>query len=150
MRFLGRYAGEIALDYLAAVRVLGLDVGKVACPHHPVDPDEIAQPNADTVKLKSPQDMLLDVVDGPVRQRLPSLQALGPIPAFLVSRIRAAIGKGQPADACLGEKNLQIGNPLEHAVEGHLDGIEETGLAESCRLKGKIHLVDGKTSSRVV
>src|SRR5262249_29656468 len=147
---LRRHTGEITVDYFSTVRVLSFDVGEVGRPHHAIDPDDIPQPNADRVLLKPPQNVFLDVIGRLSWKRPPALETLRPVASFLISCVRAAVGKWQPTHPCFGKKDLQIRKPLEDAVERHLHGVEETGLAKSCRLECKIQLVDRKTAVRVV
>src|SRR5262249_37520174 len=58
----GGHSGEDLRDDLPRARERGLAVGIVGAPHHVVDPDHVAQPNAESVLLEADHDVPVEEV----------------------------------------------------------------------------------------
>src|SRR5919109_3393281 len=111
---------------------------KVRRPDELVDAHQVAQPHAHAVLLKTPEDMLLEIVRGLLGQWLPTQDLLSPVPVPLVADIGHLIGPREPADLGLGKEQLQAWEALEHPVQRHLHGVEKAQAAESSDLRRQV------------
>src|SRR5262245_32943131 len=116
-----RHTGEVSFNNVHGFGPVGFLMRKIRAPDETIDIDLVAQLNADSIELKSPQAMRADVLARQTAQRFETEQALRPSDVAVIAHVRRLQEKGNPADLILGEEDPQVGKAIEQPRQDPLN-----------------------------
>src|SRR4030095_4417096 len=135
------HAGEVSLYHPHGCGPAGFLVGKIRAPDETIDIDLVAQLNADSIELKSPQTMLADVLARQTAQRFETEQALRPSDVPVIAHVRRLQEKGNPADLIFGEEDPQVGKAVQQTRQDPLNRGYRTVSPDRSKTSHLVHQI---------